>query len=54
MVEQANASECHCDTVLVASLDDIVITNRTTCLSDELNARLVSALDVVAEWEERI
>ena len=54
MVEQTHAGECHGNAVLVASVDNMVITNTTTCLSNILNTALVSTLDVVAEGEESI
>lgn len=54
MVEEADACECHGDAILVARLDDIVITHRAAGLGYILHAALVSALYVVAEWEERV
>ena len=54
MVEQTNVCERHGDAVLVASLDDIIVTDATASLSYVLYATLVSTLDVVAEWEEGI
>ena len=54
MVEEADAGEGHSYAVFIASLDDIVITHRTTSLGDELHTALVGALDVVAEGEECI
>ena len=42
------------DVVLVAALDDSVVTNRSARLCDVLDAALVCALDVVAEREEGI
>ncbi len=38
MMEQADAGECHRDAILVTGLNDIVITDRATCLCDELHA----------------
>ena len=54
MVEQSYSCEAHCHAVFVACLDNIVIADRTTRLCDILDAALVSALDIVAEWEESI
>ncbi len=53
-MEQTHAGERHCDAVLVASVDDIVVTYRTACLCYILYAALVSTLDVVAEREESV
>ena len=52
MVEQANACECHYDSVLVAGFDYIVVAYAATRLSDDRDAALVRSLDVVAEGEE--
>lgn len=54
MMEKTDACECHSNTILVASIDNIVITNRTSCLSNVLHSALVSSLDVVTKWEESI
>ena len=52
MMEQSHAGERHCDAILVASVDNIVVAYRATCLSDLFHATLVCTLDVVAEREE--
>ena len=52
MVEQSNTCESHCDAILVASLNNIIVTDRTAGLSDEINAALSSTLYIVTEWEE--
>ena len=54
VVEQANADECHCDIIFIASLNDVVVSNRTTCLCDVFYTTLVRTLDIVAEWEESV
>lgn len=54
MMEEAHACERHCDAILVAGINNIVVANRTACLSDVLYAALVRTLDVVAEREERV
>ena len=51
-MEQADAGECHCDIVLVAGLDDIVVTDRTAGLCNVSNNGLLCTLDVVTEREE--
>ena len=52
MVEKTDSRECHCDIVLVAGIDNIVITDRSTRLCNVFYAALVCAFDIVAEWEE--
>ena len=54
MVEQSHTCERHCDTVLITALDHKVITDRAAGLCDIGDAASVSALDVIAEWEEGI
>ena len=54
MVEQSYACECHCNAVLVAGHDDVVVADAAACLGNVLNAALVGALHVVAEGEEGI
>lgn len=54
MVEQPHSGERHGDAVLVASLDNIVVTYAAASLCDVFNSALVGALDVVTEWEESI
>ena len=53
-MEKTDAREYHCHSVLIAALDDKVISDRTARLSDILNAALVRTLNVVREREERI
>lgn len=38
VVEKSDACECHCDVVLVAGLDNVVVTDRTARLCNVLNA----------------
>lgn len=52
MVEQAQAGERHCNTVLVAGLNNIVITDRAACLCNILHAAAMRTLNVIAEREE--
>ena len=54
MMEEAHTCERHCDAILVAGINNIVVANRTACLSDVLYAALVRTLDVVAEREEGV
>ena len=54
MVEQSYAGECHCDAVLVAGHDDVVVANAAAGLCDVLYATLVSPLHVVAEGKESV
>ena len=54
MVEQSHSCECHCHTILIACLDNIVITDRSAGFSNILNTALVSTLDIVTEGEECI
>ena len=53
-MEQSYAGERHSHAVLVAGLDNVVVADRAARLCDVLNARLVSALDIVSEGEERV
>ena len=54
MVEQPYACEGHCNPILIASLDDIVISHAATGLGDKLHTALMGALDIIAEGEECI
>ena len=54
VVEQSHVSEGHGHIVLVAGLDDIVVTDAAAGLCDILHAALVSTLDVVTEGEESV
>ena len=54
MVEQSYSRKRHCNAVLVAGHDDVVVTYRATSLGNELDAALVGTLNVVAEGEEGV
>ena len=54
MMEEANVSKRHGDAVLIACIDNIIVTDATACFCYVFNTTLVSTLDVVAEWEESI
>ncbi len=48
MMEEANVSKRHGDAVLVAGVDNIVITDATACFCYVFHTALVSTLDVVS------
>ena len=54
MMEQSDACECHCDAVLVARINHMIITNAATSLGYIFHTTLVSTFDIIAEWEEGI
>ena len=54
MMEQTDARKRHCDTILVASLDHVVIAYRAAGLGNKLHTALMGALDIVTEGEEGI
>ena len=54
MVEQPHSGERHGDAVLVASLDNIVVTYAAASLGDVFNSALVGALAIVTAWAESI
>mgnify|MGYP003279619375 FL=1 len=54
MMEEANVSKRHGDAVLIACIDNIIVTDATACFCYVFNTTLVSTLNVVAEWEESI
>ena len=54
MMEEANVSKRHGDAILVASVDNIIVTDATACFCYVFHTTLVSTLNVVAEWEESI
>ena len=54
MVEQAHMREAHDHIVQVASVNHVIIANRTAGLGDVGHAGAVRTLDVVAKREERI
>ena len=53
-MEQSHSGKCHCHSVLVRSLDNLVVTNGSAGLCNVLNAALLSTLDVITEGEECI
>ena len=54
MMEEANVSKRHGDAVLIACIDNIIVTDATACFCYVFNTTLVSTFDVVTEWEESI
>ena len=54
MVEKADTDEGHCDAILVAGINDMVVADATACLGNVLHSTLVSTLYVVAKGEESI
>src|SRR5574344_1017728 len=53
-MEQAQTGKGHSDTIFVAGFNNIVIANRTACLSNILYAAAMSAFNIVAKGEEGI
>ena len=53
-MEQSHSGEVHDDAVLVAGLDDDIISHRAARLSYIPDTTAVSTLDIVAEREERV
>ena len=54
MVEKPNVRERHRDTVLVAGFNNVIIANGAARLRNEIDARLMSTFNVIAEREECI
>ena len=52
VVEKSDSRECHCDAVLVAGVDNIIVTDRTAGLSYVFYTASVRSFNVVAEGEE--
>lgn len=53
-MEEANVSKRHSDAILVAGINNIVVTDTTACFCYVFNTTLMSTLNIVAEWEESI
>lgn len=53
-MEEANVSKCHSDAVLVAGINNMIVTDTTACFCYVFNTTLMSTLNIVAEWEESI
>ena len=54
MVEETHTRKCHCNTVLVAGFNNIVVTDRAAGLCNKGYAASLCSVDVVAEGEEGI
>ena len=54
VMEDANVSKRHSDAVLVAGINNMIVTDTTACFCYLFNTTLVSTLNIVAEWEESI
>ncbi len=54
MMEKAKTRKAHYDAVLVAGLDNIVISDGAAGLSDELYAALMGSLNIVTKGEESV
>ena len=53
-MEEANVSKRHSDAVLVAGINNVIVTDTTTCFCYVFNTALVSTLNIITEWEECI
>ena len=53
-MEEANVCKRHSDAVLVAGINNMIVTDTTACFCYVFNTTLVSTLNIVAEWEESI
>lgn len=54
MMEQANAGKGHCNAILVAGSNHMIVTDASTCLCNIFNAALMSPFYIIAKWEESI
>ena len=54
MVEQTDTRKRHCYTILIASLDNMIIAYRTAGLRYKLHATLVRALNIITKGEESV
>ena len=54
VMKQTDSCKCHNHIVLVCTLDDKIITYRTTRLCDILHTTLLCTLYIIREWEECI
>ena len=54
MMEQTDTRKGHSYAILVARHDDMIVTYRTTSLSNKLHSTLMGTLNVVAKGEEGI
>src|SRR3712207_519631 len=54
MVEQTNMGKRHGDTVFIASIDNMVVTNAASCLHNIFHSALMGTLYIVAKGEESV
>ena len=54
MMEQSYTGKGHCNAILVAGVDDMVITHTSASLGNIFYSTLMGTLYVVTEWEECI
>jgi hypothetical protein len=54
MMEQSYTGKGHCNAILVACVDDMVITHTSASLGNIFYSTLMGTLYVVTEWEECI
>ena len=54
MMEQSYTGKGHCNAILVACVDDMVITHTSASLGNIFYSTLMGTLYVVSEWEECI
>ena len=54
MMEESDAREGHSHVVLIASHNDMIISDGAAGLCNILNAALIGSFDIVTEWEECI
>ncbi len=51
-MEEANVSERHSDAVLVAGINNMIVTDTTACFCYVFNTTLMSSLNIVAEGKK--
>jgi len=54
MVEKSHSRHSHRHAVLIADLDDVIVSDRSAGLRDNGNAALLRSFDIITEWEERV
>ena len=54
MVEKSDSCEAHCDSILIACIDYIIIPYRTTRLCNIFNTAFMCSFYIITKWEESI
>ena len=54
MMKEAHTCKRHCDAILVAGINNMIVTDTTACFCYVFNTTLMSTFNIVAEWEESI